>query len=164
MSVNEVHTIKEIFSRLNLQPTYLEHEAVITSQDAAHTRGFALKQGIKALLFTNGKDSWVIVDVPADKKVNQKKVAEVCGWSKREIRMATQEEVVFITGCEIGSVPPFGHAREIPILVDIGVYENTESVFNVGLRTHSVKVATEDMKIVFTDRGVTEGVFVKDVE
>ncbi len=106
MSFNELNRIKEELSRLRLNPVYFEHEPVITSEQAAQTRGFALKQGIKALLFTNGNGEWVIVDIPANQKAHLKKIAEIRGWSKRDIRMATPEEVVEITGCEIGSVPP----------------------------------------------------------
>ena len=94
MGLEEVNRIKKIFSELQLHPTYREHAAVITSEEAARTRGDQLKEGIKALLFTNGKTQWVIVDVPADKKVDQKKVAEQVGWSKGKIRMATPEEVL----------------------------------------------------------------------
>ena len=142
MSLAEVDRIKAFFAFLDIHPTYLEHQPVITSADAAQTRGFQLKQGIKALLFTNGTD-WIIVDLPADKKVDQKKVAEVLSWSKGKIRMATQEEVLEKTGCEIGAVPPFGHEQVIPLLVDESIYENQESAFNIGLRTHSVKIKTE---------------------
>ena len=149
------------FSSLDIYPTYLEHEAVITSSDAAKTRGFELKQGIKALLFTNGEE-WIIVDVAADRKVDSKKVAATLGWSKSKIRMATAEEVVVKTGCEIGAVPPFGHAQRIPILVDVGVYENVESAFNIGLRTHSVKIETRLMKKVFEQLQAREGDFVKE--
>jgi prolyl-tRNA editing enzyme YbaK/EbsC (Cys-tRNA(Pro) deacylase) len=162
MSFNELNRITQEFSRLNLNPVYFEHEPVITSEDAAKTRGFALKQGIKALLFTNGADEWVIVDIPADKKVHLKKVAGTCGWSKKDIRMATPEEVIVITGCEIGSVPPFGHKTTVPILVDVGVYENTESAFNIGLQTHSVRILTAGMRILFKDLAATEGNFIKE--
>ena len=71
MGIEEVNRIKNEFSKLKLHPIYLEHEPVITSEDAAKTRGFALKQGIKALLFTNDAGQWVIVNVPADKKVER---------------------------------------------------------------------------------------------
>ena len=161
MSANEVEKIKSEFTRLGLHPTYLEHEPVITSEDAAKTRGFELRQGIKSLLFTDGKNNWVIADVPAHQKADQKKVASELGWSKGATRMATAEEVLSITGCEIGSVPPFGHQTTIPILVDMGVFENTESTFNIGLRTHSVKIATEEMKTLFREIGAKEGNFVK---
>lgn len=162
MSFNELNRIKEGLSRLNLNPVYFEHEPVITSEQAAQTRGFALKQGIKALLFTNGNGEWVIVDIPANQKAHLKKIAEIRGWSKRDIRMATPEEVVYVTDCEIGSVPPFGHKTAIPIFVDVGVYDNEESAFNIGLRTHSVRIPTADMKILFKDLGVTEGSFIKE--
>lgn len=162
MSFNELDCIKKELTRLCLNPTYFEHEPVITSEQAARTRGFALKQGIKALLFTNGNNEWVIVDVPADQKVHLKKVAEARGWSKKDIRMATPEEVIEMTGCEIGSVSPFGHKTTIPIFIDVKVYENIESAFNIGLRTHSVRIPTVDMKILFEDLGATEGCFVKE--
>ena len=161
MSLDEVNRIKKIFEQLQLHQTYREHAAVITSEEAAKTRGDQLKEGIKALLFTNGEDQWVIVDVPADQKVDQKKVAAQLGWSKGKIRMATAEEVMRKTGCEIGAVPPFGHKDQIPIIVDQGVYENQKSAFNIGLRTHSVKIPTAEMRIVFQKIGAIEGDFTK---
>lgn len=154
--------IQKEFTRLNLNPTYLEHEPVVTSEDAAKTRGFQLKQGIKALVFTDGNNNWVVVDIPADQKADQKKVAIQMNWSKSKIRMATQEEVMGKTGCEIGAVPPFGHKTKVPIIVDLGVYNNKESAFNIGLRTNSVKIATDEMHLVFKDFNAMEGSFVKD--
>jgi prolyl-tRNA editing enzyme YbaK/EbsC (Cys-tRNA(Pro) deacylase) len=162
MSINELEKIKSEFERLGLHPTYLEHEAVITSQDAANTRGFELRQGIKSLLFTDGKNNWVIVDVPADRKADQKKIATQMTWSKNSTRMATPEEVFDITGCEIGSVPPFGHKRTIPLLVDTNVFNNTISTFNIGLRTNSVKIETKEMQTLFQALGATLRNFVKE--
>jgi Ala-tRNA(Pro) deacylase len=161
MSVHELGKIKSTLALLGLHPTYLEHEEVITSEDAAKTRGFELKQGIKALFFTDGKENWVVVDAPANTKAGQKKIAAALGWSKGGTRMATPEEVIEITGCEIGSVPPFGHKKKIPILVDTQIFQNNESAFNIGLRTNSVKIQTAKMKIVFDDAGAILGAFAK---
>lgn len=161
MSQEEVSGIKEFFSKLDIHPEYLEHEAVVTSEDAARTRGFELRQGIKSILFTNNSNEWVVADVPADKKINQNKVAEQMNWSKRRIRMATADEVLQKTGCEIGAVPPFGHKETIPIVVDKGIYGNQESDFNIGLRTQSVKIKTQLMKIVFEKLKAVEGDFAK---
>lgn len=161
MGKEEFERIKNEFSKLKLNPTYIEHEEVITSEDAAKTRGFELKQGIKAILFTNEND-WVIVNVPADKKVDAKKVASQIGWSKNKIRIGTTEEVLEKTGCEIGAVPPFGHKEQIKTLVDKGVYDNTISTFNIGLRTNSVKIPTQEMEIVFNKINAIEGDFIKN--
>ena len=160
MGIEEVDRIKKFCKEHGLNPTYLEHEEVITSEDAAKTRGFELRQGIKALVFTDGTN-WVVVDVPADQRVDQKKVAEHLGWSKSKIRMATEEEVMQRTGCQIGAVPPFGHRESIPILVDKKIYENETSTFNIGLRTHSLKIPTKDMKIAFERLQATEDDFIK---
>ncbi len=162
MSQLELENIRTILSGLELHPTYLEHEPVLTSEDAARTRGFELRQGIKALLFTDGKDDWVIVNVPGDRKVDAKKVADNRGWAKKAIRMATPEEVIEKTGCEIGSVPPFGHKSPLPILVDLSVFENEVSTYNIGLLTHSLKIATLEMKTLFTSLGAETGIFVKE--
>jgi prolyl-tRNA editing enzyme YbaK/EbsC (Cys-tRNA(Pro) deacylase) len=165
MAQEEVEVIKKIFSVMKMTPKYHEHEAVVTSEEAAKTRGVELKSGIKALLFTNGvgsEDSWVIVNVPADKKADTKKVAESLGWSKGRIRMATTEEVLERTGCEVGAVPPFGHKKRTKILVDTRVYENNESNFNIGLRTISANVPTRQMKILFEKLQAKEGDFIKE--
>jgi|SRR3989344_4130079 len=160
MGKEELDRIKLIFEELKISPEYLEHEAVITSEDAAKTRGFELKQGIKAILLTN-ENEFVIVNIPGDKKVDIKKVAEYIGWSRNKIRMANQEEIMKKTGCEIGAVPPFGHKEKIKILVDPKIYDNKDSVFNIGLRINSVKIKTELMKKVFEKFEATENKFSK---
>ena len=162
MGQEEVNKIKARFLELNLHPIYLEHEDdSIRSEDAAKSRGFELKQGIKSMLFTNGEE-WVIVNLPADKKIDFKKVAAQNGWSNSKTRIGNEEEVMEKTGCKIGAVPPFGHKEEMKILVDKGVYDNEVSTFNIGLREVSVKIPTEEMKVVFNDLNAFEGDFVKE--
>ncbi|MEK6918701.1 MAG: YbaK/EbsC family protein [Nanoarchaeota archaeon] len=164
MAEQEVEVIKKIFEVMKMHPSYQEHQAVITSEEAAQTRGVELKSGIKALLFTNGEGkevSWVIVNVPADKKVDQKKVSEEMEWSKGKTRMATEAEVEERTGCKIGAVPPFGHRKRTKILVDKKVYENQESNFNIGTRTQSVRIQTKEMRIVFNKLEAKEGEYTK---
>jgi len=163
MGIEELERIKEMMTEHNLHPTYLEHEAVITSQDAARTRGIELKQGIKALLFTNGKDDWAIINIPADKKVDVKKIASFLKWSKGDIRMATHGEVLIKTGCEIGAVPPFGHKTKIQILVDKTIYENKQNSFNIGLRTNSLSIPAKEIKIIFKLINASEGDFIKSL-
>jgi len=162
MGIEEVNRIKEIFSKLELHPVYLEHEPVITSQDAARVRGISLKQGIKALLFTNDGKEWAIVCVPADKKVDQRKICSFLSWGKKDLRMATHEEVLEKTGCEVGSVPPIGHKEKIKILVDSGVFDIKESDFNIGLRTHSARISTLEIRKAFSHEKAIEGDFAKD--
>ena len=61
MSEQEMNRIKKIFSDFGVSPEYFEPEPVITSADAAKTRGFELKQGIKAIVFANGKGDGIFI-------------------------------------------------------------------------------------------------------
>ena len=159
MGKEELKRIKEIFANENINVQYLKHKLVITSEDAAKQRGVELKQGVKAILFIDDKLNWVIVNIPADKKVDVKRVASFLGRSKNKIRMAKPEEILEKTGCEIGAVPPFGHKQQIKILIDKGIYDNKENAFNIGLRTHSVKIKTNSLKKIFEKIGALEGEF-----
>ena len=61
-------------------------------------------------------------------------MASSIGWFKNKTRIATNNEVMEKTGCEIGAVPPFLHKEKIQILVDKKIYDNDISTFNIGLR------------------------------
>ncbi len=117
-----------------------------------------MKQGVKAIVLTNGNE-FIVVNVSADKRVDVKKVLPLVGWSRSKTRMATSDEVLEKTGCEIGSVPPFGHRENLRIFLDRGVYDNEMNAFNIGLRTHSVKIKTQELKKVFKILNLEEGVF-----
>ncbi len=160
MGIEEVNRIKEIFSNVGVPVEFIEHAPVITSEEASQVHGVKLKQGVKAIVFTNGNE-FVVVNVPADKKVDFKIVASLNGWSNSKTRIATPEEVLKITGCEIGSVPPFGHKEKIKMFFDLTVFDNKLNLFNIGLRTHSIKIKTEDLKKVFTELNLIEGNFIK---
>jgi len=162
MGIEEVEKIKRIFSALGVEPEYLVHEEVNTSEEAAKVRGFQLNRGIKAIVFTNGKGEFVVADVPADKKVDQKLIAVANGWSKNSIKIATPEEVFEKTGCEIGSVPPFGHINSLKVFYDAGIFNNDSNAFNIGLKTHSVKVKTSDVEQVFEKLNLIKGKFIKE--
>lgn len=161
MGIEEGNRIRKICAQLDLHPNYIEHEAVITSQEAARIRGFELKQGVKAILFTNDI-KFIMVTVPADKKVDTKKVAVYNEWSKSTIRMATPSEVLEVTGCEIGAVPPFGHKTTLQILADEGIFNNQESSFNIGLRTNSLKIKTTELKIALLHEHAHIGDFAQE--
>jgi prolyl-tRNA editing enzyme YbaK/EbsC (Cys-tRNA(Pro) deacylase) len=157
----EVNRIKKILSDLGVIAEFIEHDAIISSENAAEMHGVELKQGVKSIVFTNSKGEFIVINIPADKKIDSKIVASKNGWSNSSTRIATPEEVINQTGCEIGAVPPFGHKNKMKIFFDTSIWDNDISLFNIGLKTHSVKIKTEDLKKVFTDLNLIEGSFVK---
>src|SRR6266481_4903853 len=101
-----------VFDRLNawlngsgVSFTVLRHEPVFTSEQAAAVRGTSLASGAKALVVKAG-DKFVLIVLPADRKLDSKKAREVFGV--KSIRFASKEEVEQLTGLQPGSIPPFG--------------------------------------------------------
>lgn len=121
----------------------LEHEPVYTSEQAAGVRGVPLKTGVKALVCKTNENKFILVLVRADKRADLDRVAELEGTKK--VSLARPEEVLKITGCEIGSVPPFGHPRALKTYLDREILEEDEVNFNIGSHTKSVKMKAKDL-------------------
>lgn len=124
----------------------IEHPEVKTSQEAADVRGTKLQQGAKALLELADNKPVLIVMSAANKLDNNKFKKQ---FGIKDLRMATVAEVEKITTTQVGAVPPFGNLFSTPVYVDVGLLENTDIVFNAGLRTHSVIMKSSDfLKLV----------------
>ncbi len=116
-------------------------------EDSDRAMGFdpALRphhQGAKAIV-VKGKKSGTFFHfvLPDDCKLDQKKVQALIGerWS-----FASREEVIEVTGCIPGSVPPFGSVLGLQTRVDKHLLENKEIFFNAGSLTDSIRMNLED--------------------
>ena len=120
-----------------------DHEPVYTSIQAAITRGVELRTGVKALVCKGKRTGdYTCVLVRADQKADMKTIE---GLEGERLSMANPAEVLEVTGCEIGSVPPFGHKTKLKTYFDKRILEEKESNFNIGLLTRSVKMKPADL-------------------
>jgi Ala-tRNA(Pro) deacylase len=122
-----------------------EHEPVYTSEDAARIRGEDIRTGAKALIFKTD-DNFILCIIPGDKRIDMKKLREITHC--KDIRMATPEEVLRITGCEIGSVHPVGTLMRIKTYADRRLFNNDRINFNAGLHTASIRMKSKDFQSV----------------
>lgn len=59
--------------------------------------------------------------------------------------MAETEDVLKVTGCLSGAVPPFGSVFKVPTVVDNSLIQQGDTInFNAGMRTRSVQMKTQD--------------------
>lgn len=121
--------------------TLLAHAPVRTSEEAARVRGTRLEEGAKALV-VRADDRYVHLVLPANLRTDNAALRAVLGT--RKIRFATPEELLEVTGCEPGAVPPFGNLFDLPVLVDEKLCENDEVSFNAGSTSVSIRMARED--------------------
>ncbi|MGB9718514.1 MAG: aminoacyl-tRNA deacylase [Thermoproteota archaeon] len=100
----------------NVKHRVLFHGETYSAEKASRELGIGLERVAKTVVFVNEKKEPLIVVVPGGRRVNQDRLAKILGFKK--LRLATGEEVLSHTGYEAGAVPPVGHLKQLPAVVD----------------------------------------------
>ena len=98
----------------NLKVIVLEQTAR-TAKDAATALGCKVGAIVKSLLFKTD-ESFVLCLVSGDKRCSLNKLKKIL--DKKDISMASPEDVKKVTGYTIGGVSPTGHLIKIKIFID----------------------------------------------
>lgn len=61
------------------------------------------------------------------------------------MELAKPEEVLAVTGCAVGSVPPSGHLTELKTYMAREILQNERVNFNAGKHGKSVSMKAEDL-------------------
>lgn len=92
-------------------------ETTRTAPDAANAIGCHVAQIVKSLLFlVDGQP--VLALVSGANRLNEAKLAALCGTSPQNVKRADAETAKTITGFAIGGIPPFGHISTLPVYID----------------------------------------------
>ena len=89
-----------------------------SAESSAMALGVEIARIIKSLVFSAHGEP-VIALVPGNRRADMKVVARILGVKK--VRMADPQMVQEWTGFNVGAVPPVGHLRQIPVLMDEGI-------------------------------------------
>ena len=134
--------INEVLNKEKIDYEVLEHRPVFTSKEAAEVRGTELKQGTKALVLKTD-EGFIQACVAGNKELDIEKLQKITLFKR--IELADAKEVRKVTGCNIGSVPPFGNLFELKVYFDKSVLENEILAFNAGSHTRSIKMKAKDL-------------------
>jgi prolyl-tRNA editing enzyme YbaK/EbsC (Cys-tRNA(Pro) deacylase) len=88
-----------------------------TAPEAAAAIGCELGAIVKSLCFLID-DEPVLVLAAGDRRVDDKALRRIFNVSKRRVKIADPERVLACTGFVVGGVPPLGHLRSLPTLID----------------------------------------------
>ena len=111
--VKRIEKFLKIFNQ-SLEVTVLENSAR-TANDAATALDCDIGAIVKSLLF-KAEGSFILCLVSGDKRCSLTKLKKIT--NKKNISMASPEEVKTQTGYTIGGVSPLGHLNKIEILID----------------------------------------------
>ena len=93
--------------KLGVPHKIFRHETLVTSfEQAASDRGQRAAQVVRSILFRIAEDEFIMALVAGPAQISWKILRKHLGRSR--ITMATEDEVLAVTGYRIGTVNPFG--------------------------------------------------------
>jgi len=125
-----------------------------TVPEAAAALGVRTEQVLKSLVFlVQGTPTLVIA--AGEDRVRYPALAAHYGISRRQLRMASPEEALAITGYQVGAMPPFGHAQPLATVVDARRVVAGRLVYaGGGSRSALLEIETDELLRVTSARSL----------
>lgn len=139
--------------KLGIQHRVFFHEGHVASfEQAASERGQRPAQVVRSLLFQIRPEEFLMVLVAGPDQVDWRKLRQLVGRSR--VRMATEAEVLEVTGYRVGTVSPFGMARPVKVLIDASVLKEEEISIGSGVRNTAILMNSADLRHSLADAEV----------
>jgi Ala-tRNA(Pro) deacylase len=123
----------------------LPHAHTERATDEAEALGLEPAEVAKTLVVTT-PDGYLRAVLPASERLDLRKVRELLGAGKKEVRLSSEEELGRdFPEFELGAVPPLGGSRPDPVAVDRRVAERESVVIEAGSHDESVRVKISDL-------------------
>jgi prolyl-tRNA editing enzyme YbaK/EbsC (Cys-tRNA(Pro) deacylase) len=117
--MNPVDRVRDALAAAGLDAQKVQELPADTSTAEAAAQAVGAHQGsiVKSLIFL-ADGAPMLVLVAGDQRADVKCIRSKLGLSKRRLRIAQPAEVLEQTGFEVGGVPPVGHEKPLPTLID----------------------------------------------
>jgi Cys-tRNA(Pro) deacylase len=136
-------TVTRFLDERSITYRFFRHPGEVHSlEQAAAERGQHPDQIIRSIVFRLSHSGFVMVLVAGEKQVSWQALRHHLSTSR--ISMATEAEVLEVTGYPLGAVSPFGTSQPLRILVDQGVLKENEISVGSGVRYTTVIMLCED--------------------
>lgn len=131
--------------QLNIPHQAFQHEKPLLSfEQAAEERNQRPGQIVRSILFQIKPGEFLMVLVAGREQVDWRKLRQLVGRSR--VRMATEEEVLEVTGYRVGTVSPFGLKTPVKILIDESVLREEEVSLGSGVRNTAIIMKSADVR------------------
>jgi Cys-tRNA(Pro) deacylase len=139
--------------KLNIPHQIFKHETPVTSfEQAASDRNQRPEQIVRSILFQIRPEEFLMVLVAGPTQIDWKKLRQLVKRSR--VRMASEEEVLEITGYRVGTVSPFGLKNQVKILIDESVLREEEISIGSGVRNMEIIMKSEDVRRALADSDI----------
>jgi len=136
--------------KLGIEHTVFHHPGQVDSlEQAAQERNQRLEQVVRSILFRLSENEYLMVLVAGPKQISWKALRKYIGQSR--ITLASEDEVLAVTGYRIGTVSPFGLPRPLRILIDQSVLKESEISIGSGMRNTGIIMKSADLRRALRD-------------
>ncbi len=137
--------LKKYLEKIGVDAKFFKFEEHTMTVDAAASRlRIAREKIIKSILFIDNSGRPVLAIVTGDSKVDEWKLAKVCGAQK--VRRANAAEVKEFTGYEVGPVSPIHPKKQVKTFVDRKVMRFGMVVGGGGEINALLEIGTGDLR------------------
>jgi Ala-tRNA(Pro) deacylase len=145
--MSDVHyQLRALLDREGASYRVIEHAPEGRTEIIAKIRGNRIEQSIKSMVLqmrlTRKDNIYCLANVPGDCRVDFDGVKAY--YQADSVAFAKREKAEELTGCVIGSIPPFSFSDELQLLADPLIQQNEEVVFNAGRLDRSIMMNLED--------------------
>ena len=151
----ETPPVSLALEKLNIPHQIFRHETPVDSfEKAASDRGQRPSQIVRTILFRVSEDEFALALVAGPGQISWKLLRKLLGKSR--ITMATEEEVLAVTGYRPGTVGPFGLLKPVRMLVEAQLLKEEEVSIGSGMRDTAVIIKSADLLKALGDAEVVE--------
>lgn len=137
--------LQQVLDSANATYRILDHAPEGRTDLASIIRGNILSEAAKAMVLVaaKGKRSYefILAVVGGDQRIDFNAIKAISGSSY--VGLAPKEKAEELTGCVMGSVPPFSFHPDLRLVVDRRLLQHPQIVFNAGRLDRSIFLATD---------------------
>jgi Cys-tRNA(Pro) deacylase len=123
---------------------FIHDKPVSSFEEAASHRNQRPGQIVRSILFNIRPEEYLMVLVAGPDQIDWKKLRQFVKRSR--VRMATEEEVLEVTGYRIGTVSPFGVKNQFQVLIDASVLKEAEVSIGSGVRNMAIIMQSAELR------------------
>lgn len=134
--------VKNFLEKYGIGHEILKHKTVYTAFDAAQTMGAKVSDIAKTLALKADK-KYILVVVPANRKINLDKLKKTLGAKKIEIVKEVDVQKIF--KIKAGRLLPFGTFHKVPVYVDKMLLKSKVVIVSAGSFTESLRIKVSEL-------------------
>lgn len=142
--MHDIPPVAHYLANQGIPHRVFQHTGPVHSlEQAAAERGQQPQQVVRSILFRLTEGAYAMVLMAGPSQVDWRALRRFVGQSR--LTMASEEEVLTVTGYPIGAVAPFGVPQPLRVLVDESILAQEEISIGSGVRGTTVIMLVADL-------------------